>query len=74
MSNSFIHSLSFTHKVGHAIPGSCDNVKTTAAMLAWIGNQSYHCVCEGENLAFVQKSSAHLAPTVCQPLYRFEDG
>jgi hypothetical protein len=38
MSNSFIHALSFMHKTGHAIPGSCNNAKTTAALLAWIEN------------------------------------
>jgi hypothetical protein len=34
MSNSFIHALSFMHIAGHAIPGFCDNAKTTAELLA----------------------------------------
>jgi hypothetical protein len=38
MSNSFIHPLSFMHKAGHANSGSCDNAKTTVALLAWIEN------------------------------------
>jgi hypothetical protein len=38
MSNSFIHALSFMHKAGHSIPGSCHNLKTTAALLAQIEN------------------------------------
>lgn len=29
-------------KAGHANSGSCDNAKTTAALLAWIENLSYH--------------------------------
>jgi hypothetical protein len=36
MSKSFIHALSFMHEAGHAIPGSCGNGKTTAALLTWI--------------------------------------
>jgi hypothetical protein len=38
MSNSFIHALSFMDKAGQAIPGSCSNAKTTAALLARIKN------------------------------------
>jgi hypothetical protein len=32
-------------KAGHANSGSCDKAKTTAALLAWIENLSYHFIC-----------------------------
>jgi hypothetical protein len=32
-------------KAGHAIPGSCDKAKTTAALLTLIENLSYHFIC-----------------------------
>jgi hypothetical protein len=51
------------HKAGQASSGSCDSVKTTAVLLAWIENSCYHFILKRKSPKAI--SGSHLKRSFC---------